>query len=67
VARAPDQLPEGEEALKAALIETRARLSGAQALSKDSYNATTRWRCCLREDGFLVYQRRPPGSAGEAA
>ena len=30
--RAPDQLPEGEEALQAALIETRARLSGAEAL-----------------------------------
>ncbi len=32
MARAADQLPEGEEALKAALIETRAKLSGAQAL-----------------------------------
>jgi transposase len=32
VTRAPDRLPEGEEALKAALIETRARLSGAEAL-----------------------------------
>jgi len=30
--RAPDPLPEGEEALRAALIETRAKLSGAQAL-----------------------------------
>jgi transposase len=32
VARAPDQLPEGEKALRAALIETRAKLSGATAL-----------------------------------
>jgi transposase len=32
VTRAPDRLPEGEEALQAALIETRARLSGAEAL-----------------------------------
>ena len=32
VARAPDQLPDGEEALRAALIETRAKLAGAQAL-----------------------------------
>jgi len=32
VARAPDRLPEGEEALRAALIETRAKLSGATAL-----------------------------------
>ena len=32
MARAPDPLPEGEEALKAALIETRAKLSGAEAL-----------------------------------
>ena len=32
MARARDQLPEGEEALKTALIETRAKLSGAQAL-----------------------------------
>jgi transposase len=30
--RAPDRLPEGEDALRAALIETRAKLSGAQAL-----------------------------------
>jgi transposase len=32
MARAPDRLPEGEEALKAALIATRAKLSGAEAL-----------------------------------
>ena len=32
VATAPDQIPDNVDALKAALIETRAKLSGAQAL-----------------------------------